>query len=200
MPEPKKHEQDLLEVTNILDVPFQVKWGGQAFSIGAGQTKTYPRFLAEHFAKHMTDFFLLRLEKKESIAKGQSLLQSSQHRPKVVERILKVKQYYLESPDSQDPSLLNQVKDLNDGADEEFVDMGLVAEDPVLGALQDIDIDKAEPVRNEDAATSSSLDNPATELGKGKSDADLKKEAKELGIKLTGKETREEILAKIAEF
>ena len=51
---------DLQNFTNIDDEDFIGKWGGQEYLIKAGETKAFPSFLVEHFAKHLIDRILIR--------------------------------------------------------------------------------------------------------------------------------------------
>lgn len=41
--------------TNPLSDDFTWEWGGKPYTILAGETKPYPRFLAKHLAKHLID-------------------------------------------------------------------------------------------------------------------------------------------------
>lgn len=55
-------EFDVISFTNIDDedlVPEDnIRWGSKDYYVKAGSTKPYPRFLAEHFAKHLADKML----------------------------------------------------------------------------------------------------------------------------------------------
>lgn len=64
---------------------FQVKFDGKPYQIEPGRTKHLPRFVAEHFAKHLADHLLQKLE-VETGRKG--LVTSSVERPKVIGQIL----------------------------------------------------------------------------------------------------------------
>lgn len=64
---------------------FQVKYDGKPYIIEPGKTKHLPRFVAEHFAKHLADHLLQKLE-NETGRKG--LVQSSIERPKMLKQIL----------------------------------------------------------------------------------------------------------------
>ena len=65
--QPDPHPGDILIVRNI-DVDcsqedegfnhkdcFRVNWGGKPYSITPGESKRFPRFLAEHYAKHLAN-------------------------------------------------------------------------------------------------------------------------------------------------
>jgi hypothetical protein len=64
---------------------FMVKYDGKPYIIEPGKTKHLPRFVAEHFAKHLADHLLQKME-KETGRKG--LVQSSVERPKMLSQIL----------------------------------------------------------------------------------------------------------------
>ena len=64
-----KYEQFMGEETNYLDVvnftnidraDFDGMWGGERTTIKAGETRQFPRFLANHYAKHLIDKILIR--------------------------------------------------------------------------------------------------------------------------------------------
>lgn len=46
--------------TNIDKEDFVGMWGGEEYLIKAGETKAFPSFLVDHFAKHLVDKMLLR--------------------------------------------------------------------------------------------------------------------------------------------
>ena len=72
---------------------FQVKWAGVPHRIAPGETRKMPRFLANHFAKHLADHILLKKEKDEN-RKG--LMSSPVERPMVLSQIiLGVDEYFI---------------------------------------------------------------------------------------------------------
>lgn len=64
---------------------FQVKFDGKPYKIAPGKTALLPRFVAEHFAKHLADHML---QKKEEETKRHGLVQSPVERPKMLAQIL----------------------------------------------------------------------------------------------------------------
>lgn len=50
---------DLLNFTNIDNEDFIGKWGGEEYLIKAGKTKAFPKFLVDHFTKHLVDKILI---------------------------------------------------------------------------------------------------------------------------------------------
>ena len=51
---------DVVNFTNIDSQDYEGMWGGEKTIIKAGETKPFPRFLANHYAKHLIDKILLR--------------------------------------------------------------------------------------------------------------------------------------------
>lgn len=64
---------------------FRVKFDGKPYEIAPGKTKLFPRFVAEHFAKHLADHLL---QKKEDQTGRKGLVQSTVERPKVLAQII----------------------------------------------------------------------------------------------------------------
>lgn len=64
---------------------FRVKYDGKPYEVAPGKTKLFPRFVAEHFAKHLADHML---QKKEDETGRKGLVQSAVERPKVLDKIL----------------------------------------------------------------------------------------------------------------
>lgn len=63
-------EFDTTKVTNPTDSDFSVNFNGEQYTIGAGESKSFPEFLAFHIAKHLSDKMLgkdvERAKKKET--------------------------------------------------------------------------------------------------------------------------------------
>lgn len=64
---------------------FRVKFDGKPYMIEPGKTKPLPRFVAEHFAKHLADHLL---QKKEAETGRHGLVNSIVERPKILSQIL----------------------------------------------------------------------------------------------------------------
>jgi hypothetical protein len=95
---------------------FQVKWSGQRFRIKPGDTRLYPRYIAEHFAKHLTDHMLARQEfKSKQTGKEISLINSPTERKKQWDLIIPGVQQYFEDLGTIDEGVAagNQVEELN---------------------------------------------------------------------------------------
>lgn len=94
-------------VDDIEQVPhaqyFQVKWAGQRFRIKPGDTRLYPRYIAEHFAKHLTDHMLGRAEfKSKQTGKEISVINNPIERKKMWDQIIPGVQQYFEDLGSID--------------------------------------------------------------------------------------------------
>jgi len=51
-------------LTNITNQDFTFAWDKQEYTLKAGETETYPTFLAEHGAKHLAEWILIHGERK----------------------------------------------------------------------------------------------------------------------------------------
>lgn len=146
-----KHELDQLHVTNPTDQPFTVEWGKRQYTINPGEQKIWMRFLAEHFAKHLTDAILLRKEqehKKAFLDAGhsekdympKSFLNSRSMRPATINTILTgVYQYHQGGIDDPNAAIQAQIDQMNQqpGQRQER-EMELDAgADPLMGVLKD---------------------------------------------------------------
>jgi hypothetical protein len=53
-------ELNVVNFTNIDNQDYEGLWGGEITIIKAGQTKQFPKFLAEHYCKHLVNKILIR--------------------------------------------------------------------------------------------------------------------------------------------
>lgn len=51
---------DVVNFTNIDSSDYEGMWGGEVTIIKAGETRQFPRFLANHYAKHLIDKLLIK--------------------------------------------------------------------------------------------------------------------------------------------
>lgn len=110
---------------------FQVKWSNHPHRVAPGKVRKMPRFLAEHFAKHLADHILTKMEEQTG-RKG--LVQSPTERPRVLKEILLgVDTYFLGEEDvDQGEKIVKAVETLNE---ERPLDLGEVP-NPMLGVLK----------------------------------------------------------------
>lgn len=187
------HEQDLLVVRNILPKDFTAAWGGQPFTILANGEKVYPRFIAEHMAKHMTDAALLQREediaKKQGISRPKySLLNNKQMRDEIMATILpKVYQSYLEQPrQTEQERVAQQIE----SASADYFSQKVEEAPPEAPA-------PPSDTTVEGTSSDVSLLDPKK---KKPTKAQLIADCENLGIDLTGDETYNELVAKIQAF
>ena len=53
-------ELDVVNFTNIDNENYEGMWGGETTVIKAGETRPFPKFLAEHYCKHLVNKILIR--------------------------------------------------------------------------------------------------------------------------------------------
>jgi hypothetical protein len=53
-------ELSVVNFTNIDNQPFDGMWGGVITVINAGETRQFPKFLAEHYCKHLVNKILIK--------------------------------------------------------------------------------------------------------------------------------------------
>jgi len=219
----KPHELDVLIVCNpdvncnVQDTEddyphrdyFQVKWSGHPHRIPPGQTKKMPRFLAEHYAKHLANHLLIKME-EETGRKG--LLQSSSERPKMLAKILLgVDTYFLGESVVEEGEKVSQIVDtLN--PEEKAIDLGEIP-NPVLGVLkpepQPVEVyneptlsaTQVEPELLSEVPTVKVLETSIWDDKKAKpTRKELLADCEKLGLEVTGKETVDQLIAKIKAF
>lgn len=200
---------------------FEVRYNGQPFRIKPGETKTLPRYIAEHFAKHLTDHILTRREEQENIKRKKrnlspksGLVQSKIERPKTLSEIMDVQQYFLEGQTDQNQQTVDPNTPATDIGDVPHHTLGNLKDEPktaeeILGTDKPDQVSPGPTVEAPDTGAQVSnqvgVDNappepPTTEASGEPNRDDLVREAVELGIGLTGNENAEEIKSKIQHF
>jgi hypothetical protein len=53
-------ELTVVNFTNIDNQDYDGQWGGEITVIKAGETKQFPKFLAEHYCKHLVNKMIIR--------------------------------------------------------------------------------------------------------------------------------------------
>jgi hypothetical protein len=188
---------------------FQARWSGKPHRIPPGETKRMPRFLAEHFAKHLADHVLMKMEakfKSQGIDR-RGLVQSPIERPRVLKEILVAvdTHYGSDFEINEGEKVANQVKDLN--PEEKAIDLG-EAVNPMVGILKPEPVPIVQDVVATEPAPATPTTPPApasdTSIWDDKkpkpSHESLVADCVKLGIEITGKETSEDLIAKIKAF
>ena len=191
---------------------FQVRWSGYPHRIRPGETRLMPRYIAEHYAKHLADH-ILGLEEKKTGRRG--LLQSRIERPKTLAKILlSVEQYYYGATEMDDGAKgAAAVEALNQG--ERPLDLGVIPH-PTIGILKDEPPSVEEIMKkageevenNPQAPVEDSVKDKAEEMKTSLFDkdkplpvkAELIKTAVQLGIDIKGSETSEQLANLIRSF
>lgn len=189
---------------------FLVKFDGHPFKIKAGETRLMPRYVAEHYAKHLANHILQKREIREG--KG-GWVNHPTERPKILKQIvLGVEQYFYDDEENLDREVgslaQRQVEQLNREDARKVHDLGSIDDkDPVPNkALGRLDAPGDAPQSLEEVLAGVE-DEPATEQRNDTvpvlnqpaalSKRELVEAAHSQGIKVTGKETKEELAAKI---
>lgn len=176
---------------------FEVRWDGRPHRIKPGQERFFPRYLADHFAKNLIDFILIKREEKEKIT---GLVKNRLERAKLYEQIIVgTAQYYNGDPldgASEGLRVERQVEEMNSKA----YDLG-EAVNPAIGyGTSDQPPEKIEEVKQVTPAHIGDAPKTQQDIVKDKSRQELMKEAKLLGIDVTANMTKEQVAAAILNF
>jgi len=211
MNEPKTDPQDILIVQNVdlscnaIDSEegwshqdfFQVKYGGAPLRIKPGETRRVPRYRAEHYAKHLADHMLMKMEEETG---KQFLVNNVIERPNVLSKILiGVDSYYLEQdikPADETSKLEAQDKQLNPEGEEKAMDLGVVP-NPMMGELKEAPKTPPLPPDEPEPKDKSSLFDPKKPKPTRNQ---LIKECANLGIEWTMRDTNEILEQKLKAF
>lgn len=179
---------------------FEVRWDGRPHRIKAGETRRMPRYLADHFAKYLIDFILLKREEKEKLT---GLLKNRLERAKLYKQIIVgVDSYY--NGDMYDFGregnfVEQQVSDLN--RNDNAINLGEV---PNI-ALGYGTTDKP-PESTIDSVLQNPIANPLStpmsqqDLIASKTIGQLRSEAKQLGIEIKPTMNKDALSAAILNF
>jgi len=173
---------------------FQVKYGGAPLRIKPGETRLVPRYRAEHFAKHLADHMLMKMEEETG---KQFLVNNVIERPKMLAKILvKVESYYLEQtpePITEADKLKAEDEKLN--PEEKAMDLGEIP-NPMVGNLKETpptpELPKEEPEDDKSSLFDPKKPKPSR--------ARLIKECAKLGIEWKMTDSSEQLEAKLKAF
>lgn len=206
---PNNDSQDILIVQNVdlscndIDSEegwshadfFQVKWGGQPHRIAPGETRRMPRYVAEHYAKHLADHMLQKMEVETG---RQFLVNGAIERPNMLKRIIMgVDEYFLQQTAqtgvSEGEKVAQEVDRMN--PEEKETDLGVIP-DPMVGVLKEEP--KAVPIEDDNSLKekSSLFDAKKDKPSRGA----MIKECANLGIDWSMKNTNAELEAKLKAF
>jgi hypothetical protein len=169
---------------------FEIRYAGKFFKIKPGETRRFPRFVAELFAKHLADHMLMKMEAETG---RKNLVSNPIERPKMIEKIIIDTEYFEIQDENEVDKLANRVEELNE---ERSVDAGEVV-NPLYGNMketEDTNVDDIlKQVKDDETVSGAS--------GETKySRPDLMKQCAELGIKFDIKDNAETLKNKILAF
>lgn len=144
----RTHEQDIVAIYNPTNRDFTKKWGGVSRTVKAHQTVEYPRFLAEHIAKHLADFILQvkAYQYKKKYGKDIMLVRNKKEREKVMSLIVRnVTSFYLPADDGT--TVTQKVAEATEEERKNTLDLGEVEDDTMGRLLDDVTIDDVPEAR-----------------------------------------------------
>lgn len=164
---------------------YLVRYNNVPFAVDAGSVKRFPRYLAEHFAKHLIDHIL---QQQEDEGKGMMLIRNERKREELKKEIFAdVEQTFEE--DTRTPAEVDAQK--IDALNQDFLRRAkeAVPSTPVNAA------EESELLTSEDA----DIPPPPTDYATW-TQSDLLREAKERGITLKFGEKKVDVIAKLVAF
>lgn len=162
---------------------FEVRWNGRVYRLRPGESRAMPRYLAQHFAKKIADAYLGSQDPTGKLG----YINSATKRPEVIAKILgDVLSYAGGDDDVLDPN--QQAMQRADQFNQDGIDNGEF--DPLLGNLQP---EPTQPEQTTQETPPENTDNDNDPFSK-KTKADLLKEAQELELTVTGRETKPELI------
>lgn len=164
---------------------FEVRWDGRPHRIKAGETRRMPRYLADHFAKHLIDYILIEREKRE---KKTGLLKNRLERANLYKQIITgVDSYYngdMWDYEREGTYVEKQVDQLN--TPDNSINLGTVPNIALGYGTTDKPPEKIdlEPELPEAPLTPTVKPQTQEELVASKTIGQLRSEAKQLGIEI----------------
>lgn len=178
---------------------FEVRWDGRPHRIRAGETRRMPRYLADHFAKHLIDFILIQREKREKVT---GLLKNRLERAKLYKQIITgVDSYYngdMYDYEREGTFVEQQVTQLNQSdnslnlGEVPNIAMGFGTTDKPPEAVEEVELPAPTPVTG--------LPQTQDELIAAKTIGQLRTEAKQLGIEVKNTMTKDDLANAILHF
>ncbi len=207
------HHEDIIIVRNInIGDPdhanhFSVTWNGVLFRIPPGGMRKMPRYLAFHYCKHLTNRMIERMDMEQF---GRKMKTSRIRDPKLRNDLQKkilvaVEQYHIEDVADAQKELMKMYGDLNPDdttAPMNLGDVDIPLEPPAISDLEVDDmgnpiLSEIIPIANDqNGVGQDELDRVPLKRSK----PELIAEAEELGLELTGDETKQELQDMILGF
>lgn len=191
---------------------FEVRFDGRPHRLKPGQKRYMPRYLADHFAKHLIDFILIKREEKEKLT---GLVKNIVERRKLYNKIIVGVANYYEGDAFGDETeglrIEREVDALNQRPVGKAFDVGEVPNQALGYGTTDKPPEKVEDDIEEDAlsdpiettgATAAPQRHPITaeELAGKRKLSSLQSEARKLGIEVTEDMTKLQLATAIVNF
>lgn len=171
---------------------FEFKWGGKIYRMRPNQKRVFPRYLAEHFAKHLANAML---GEKDPMG-TKKLVSSVTERPKLIKKIILGTVSHVGGDMEEvtaDDLAMQQAEQYN-----ESVDNGDY--DPLLGELVPDADDDTTATDDGDGLDDTNQDPPANDPFEKRTKEELIKEAAQLGVDIKSTDKKDDIIAKIKAF
>lgn len=139
----QEHENDTLVVYNPTNKPFTVKWGGVPRTIEPHQVAKYPRFLAEHMAKHLADFILQvkEYQHKKKHGKEVNYMRNTKERASVMGLVVRGVETYFLPPDATGVQAGQQTAPPTEEELRNTLDLGQVENDAMGMTFDEVEIE-----------------------------------------------------------
>lgn len=210
---PIQHPEDILIVRNINTKDpdfadyFEVKWNGILFRIPPEGIRRMPRYLAYHFCKHLTDRVIYRMDMAQYGRKMKTSRVRDQKLRDEIQRkvIIAVDQYFMADETDPQAQLMKMYGQLNPDDKTEPLNLGRVELPLEPPSIADIAKDEmGNPILDELGVIANDSSGVGQEevnkIPVRRSKGELKEEAEQLGIELTGKESAQDLQDAILAF
>jgi len=156
------HENDIIRIYNPTNMPFKFRWNNVSYTVSERSTQDYPRFLAEHCAKHLADFILQFKEYQYKKEHGTviNLMRNKKEREKIINMVfLGVRTSFI--PDSDGKVVNNELS-----TDDSGMDLGEIDNDMMGNVFDSLEIaDPIEAVKVNEKSTKQEIAEQLTVMG-----------------------------------
>jgi hypothetical protein len=185
-PQAEANEEDIMYEFNHSD-GFQSMYGGNIFNIRPGETRRLPRYIAEHYAKHLIDHLLQK--KSEKLGKP-NIVNDIKERTELLKQIIISEELLL-----GDYTPANSNMDSSDNGSKTLREEEIEVSDQLRG----FEVKEQETITLEDIKNAPEDD--TVKVGnETKTRAELMAECKSLGIPISRNDTAINLISKIKSF
>ena len=185
-PQREAEEEDVIYQFNHAD-GFQVMYGGNVFNILPGKTRRLPRYIGEHYAKHLIDHLL---QKKSEKTGKPNIVNDIKERTALLKQIIISEEILL-----QDYVPTESNMDKSDNGSKTLREEEIEVSDQLRG----FEVKESETITLEDIKNAPEDD--TVKVGNEvKTRAELMAECKSLGIPISRNDTAQNLISKIKAF